>query len=88
MLNGALFLMSGGGQSSDWVKNMRADPRVSVRLGQRVFAAAADLDPRDVDQGLIRRTMAAKYQGWELGEPLSGWAQTALVVRLVQLNRG
>ncbi len=28
-----IYLLSGGGERADWVKNMRADPTVTVRIG-------------------------------------------------------
>ena len=79
--DGALFLMSGSG-SSDWVKNMRANTAVRVRIGDVMFEAEASIDPPDVDAQAVREKMAAKYQGWEPGDPLSDWATTALVVRI------
>ena len=79
---GALFLMSGGGDRSDWVRNMRADPKVGVRIGTVILEAKATVDPSEVDQQAVRETMAAKYQGWKRGEPLSRWAAGALVVRM------
>ena len=77
-----MFLMSGGGDHSDWVKNMRAHPPVDVRIGVVTFPALATVGPDDVDENAIRELMAAKYQGWEPGEDLSEWARTALVVRI------
>jgi deazaflavin-dependent oxidoreductase (nitroreductase family) len=76
---GAAFLMSGGGERSDWVRNLMADDSVSLRIGGRTWTARAFL-AKDMDDGPIRRKMAAKYQGWEDGKPLSQWAVTALVV--------
>jgi hypothetical protein len=35
------------------------------------------------DDALARRLLAAKYQGWEPGAPMSGWARTALAVEVV-----
>jgi hypothetical protein len=35
------------------------------------------MDPED---RLARELLAAKYQGWEPGKPLSAWARTALPV--------
>jgi hypothetical protein len=32
------------------------------------------------DDALARELLAAKYQGWRAGAPLSGWARTALPV--------
>jgi hypothetical protein len=76
-----MYLMSGGADRSDWVRNMRANPTVNVRIGVVTFQATADVGP-DLDERPIREAMAAKYQGWEEGDALSDWARTALVVRL------
>lgn len=80
--DGSLFLMSGGGVRSDWVRNILADRRVRVRIGASHFEAVAEVAPDDVDDQVVRQTMAAKYQSWEPGEPLSRWAAAALVVRV------
>lgn len=78
----AIYLLSGGGGESDWVKNLRANPEVSVRIGKYVFPATAQL-VRDIQQeSTIRPLMAAKYQGWKEGAELSEWARDALVVRI------
>ena len=80
--DGALYLMAGGGESADWVKNMRAESTVRLRLAESEFDASAEVAPAGVDESTIRRAMAAKYQGWEEGAELSEWARTALVVKL------
>jgi deazaflavin-dependent oxidoreductase (nitroreductase family) len=78
----ALYLLSGGGGESDWVKNLRANPEVSVRIGKYIFPATAHI-VRDIgEESAIRPLMAAKYQNWEEGEELSEWARDALVVRI------
>ena len=82
----ALFLMAGGGESADWVKNMRAHPAVTVRLGGTTFEGVATVGPTDVDEITVRRAMAQTYQGWEPGRELSGWATSALVVRIDPLG--
>jgi deazaflavin-dependent oxidoreductase (nitroreductase family) len=73
---------SGGGRRSDWVRNLTADPRVGVKIGERSFSghAAIITDPND-DQ-MARRLLATKYQGWQEGQEMSGWAQTALPVAI------
>src|SRR5947207_354101 len=41
-LSGATaYLLSGGGERSDWVRNLRADPSVRVRIGDRDLTATA-----------------------------------------------
>ena len=32
-----LYMLSGGGDRSDWVRNIRQDPEVKVRIGGRTF---------------------------------------------------
>lgn len=76
----SIYLLSGGGDDSDWVKNLRADPDVTVRIGKQVFRGIA-LTKENSEEGPIARPMlAAKYQGWKEGKPMSEWARTALVV--------
>lgn len=81
----ALYLLSGGGDGSDWVRNLRADPSVTVRLGRRdgeELGATARVIEATEEEDLARRLLAAKYQGWREGEAMSRWARTALPVAL------
>jgi deazaflavin-dependent oxidoreductase (nitroreductase family) len=78
-----LYLLSGGGDRSDWVRNLQRDPAVTVRLGwrdadelpgrARVVEAGTDEDE------LARRLVAGKYQPGYGGD-LSGWRRSALPV--------
>ena len=77
-----LYLLSGAGEGSDWVRNLRADPRVRVRLGETTSAATARVVDDLAEDALARRLLAAKYQGWSEGREMSGWARTALAVAL------
>ena len=82
---GRLYLMAGGREQSDWVRNLRANPAVEVRIGARSAesrGASARLVAEPEEDALVRRLLAAKYQHWREGEPLSGWAQTALPVAI------
>jgi len=77
-----IYLLSGGGDRSDWFKNLRADPAVLVRIADREWQAKARVvEDRDED-ARARRLLAAKYQGWKEGKPMSGWATTALPVAI------
>jgi deazaflavin-dependent oxidoreductase (nitroreductase family) len=75
-----LFMLSGGGRRADWVRNIVANPSVEVRLGDRTFFATARVVEDPAEEALARHLLAAKYQGWRDGEPLSRWAATALPV--------
>ena len=78
--DGVLYLLSGGGERSDWVRNLMNDPNVTVRLGQENFAARARVVTDPEEDALARRLLAAKYQGWQEGAPMSKWARTALAL--------
>jgi deazaflavin-dependent oxidoreductase (nitroreductase family) len=90
-LDGTLYLLSGGGDRSDWVRNLRQDPRVHVRLGgpreRRVdIDGTVDATAREVaDAGeaeAARRLMAARYRGWREGQPLDDWAANSLLIAI------
>ena len=80
--DGVIYLLSGGGENSDWVKNMRVNPAVTLRIGKNLFTGKArfELDAREDSHA--RHILAAKYQGWRQGRPLSRWARTALPVAI------
>jgi deazaflavin-dependent oxidoreductase (nitroreductase family) len=77
-----IYLLSGGGERSDWVKNLRADPSVHVRIGDREWEGNARLVEGGDEEALARRLLASKYQGWREGRPMTGWATTALPVAI------
>ena len=80
--DGTLYLLSGGGDRSDWVRNMKVEPRVSLRIaGDERPGVARFVDDPDEDAA-ARRLLATKYQSWREGRPLSRWASTALVVAI------
>ncbi|MCB0119939.1 MAG: nitroreductase family deazaflavin-dependent oxidoreductase [Anaerolineales bacterium] len=76
---GSLYLMSGGMDGSDWVKNLLKEPRVTVRVDGQTFPALARVQ-KEKDEDIIRNLMADKYKERETDGSLSDWAQTALVV--------
>lgn len=76
----SIYLLSGGGDGSDWVKNLRKDPEVKVRIAKRYFDGTARLVQDEQEEMSARYMLAEKYQEWENGRTLSQWARTALVV--------
>jgi deazaflavin-dependent oxidoreductase (nitroreductase family) len=77
-----LYMLAGGRDEADWVRNIRHDGHVRVRLGRRWLAGTAELIEGDADEQLARRLLAAKYQGWTEGRALSSWARHSLPVRI------
>jgi deazaflavin-dependent oxidoreductase (nitroreductase family) len=78
-----LYLLSGGGDRSDWVRNLLRRPEVTVRLGRRDAAElpgrARVVEPGSDEDELARRLVVAKYQP-TYGGDLSGWRRSALPV--------
>lgn len=77
-----VWLLSGGGNRSDWVRNLLGDPRVHLRVGSEEWEATARVVTDPDEDAAARRLLAAKYQGWEEGRPMSGWAATALPIAI------
>jgi deazaflavin-dependent oxidoreductase (nitroreductase family) len=84
---GTLYLLSGGGDGSDWVKNLIRHPSVTVRIANYTFSGTARIVSDAKEDTLARPLLAAKYQGWRAGHPLSEWARTALPVA-IDFHRG
>ncbi len=80
-----LYLRSGGGDRSDWVRNLTRHPEVTVRLGRRDAAErpgrARVVEPGSDEDELARRLVAGKYQP-AYGGDLSGWRRSALPVAI------
>ena len=77
-----LYLLSGGRDRSDWVRNLRKNPNVAVRVAVHTFAGIARLVKDEKEETMARYLLAEKYQEWESGRTLSEWARTALVVAI------
>ena len=76
-----VYFLAGGGDRADWVRNAIASPEVTVRLGATSHPGTARKPELDGDEDAReRRAMAAKYQGWRPGRPLSTWAARALCI--------
>lgn len=76
----SLYLLSGGREKSDWVKNLLKDPNVTVRIAKQTFTGIARIVNEEKEEMAARYMLAEKYQEWEDGKSLSEWARTALVV--------
>jgi deazaflavin-dependent oxidoreductase (nitroreductase family) len=74
-----LYVLSGGRDRSDWVKNLMREPRVSVRIAGRTFQGRARaVDDADEDSR-ARTLLFAKYSP-RYGGDLSGWRETSLPI--------
>ena len=78
-----IYLLAGGRDRAHWVRNLRVEPRVRVRIGGRSIDARARVIEGEPTEIVARRLLAAKYQGWKDGRPLSAWAATSLPVEVL-----
>jgi deazaflavin-dependent oxidoreductase (nitroreductase family) len=77
-----IYLLAGGRDRAHWVRNLLADPSVRVRIGGRTLEGHARVIEGEERDPLARRLLAAKYQRWSEGRPLSGWAAGSLPVEI------
>lgn len=73
-----LYLLSGGGDQADWVRNGVAHPDVTVRIGETEHPARFRLVADREEDALARRLLLEKYFGGGTNE----WGRTALAVAL------
>ena len=73
-----LYMLSGGRESSDWVKNLLAFPDVTVELGDRGFSGRARVVTDEAEDERARGLVHGKYATTE--DDLLRWRDTALPV--------
>lgn len=76
---GRLYLLSGGHERADWVRNLQANPRVTIELGDETHVGVAHvLDAGAAEDQLARELLLAKYAQAE--DDLDDWGRTSLPV--------
>jgi deazaflavin-dependent oxidoreductase (nitroreductase family) len=75
------YLLAGAGDRSDWVRNLRASPRVTVRVRDTTYAATARVVNPPDEQRRARTLVFDKYQPRSSGS-LDAWREYALPVAL------
>ena len=73
-----LYLLSGGRDRSDWVKNLQRNPEVTVRIAGERFGGRARIVQEDDEDALARRLLVEKYE--RNPGSLANWRRTALPV--------
>ena len=80
-----LYMLSGGGERSDWVKNLRREPAVKLEIGDGRFAGHARV-VTDAGEDDRARTLVHDKYARSYGGDLSSWRRTALPIA-VDLQR-
>ena len=73
-----LYMLSGGGDRSDWVKNLRQNPEVKIRIAGQPFEGHARVIGDTEEDELARRLLVEKYES-NPGN-LSNWRRRALSI--------
>ena len=73
--NGVLYMLSGGGDGADWVRNIEKDRDVRVQVGSRTVSAKARIVRATKEDQRARELLDEKYMGWKAGKKLSSWAR-------------
>ncbi len=78
-----VYLVSGGGFRSDWVKNLQKDPRVSVKIGKRTLHGLAMVLEGEDETRKAKELWLTKYYGdrWAPSDT-EGWAKAAVPVAI------
>jgi deazaflavin-dependent oxidoreductase (nitroreductase family) len=74
-----LYMLSGGRNRSNWVRNLISDPNVTVRLGEKTFDGRARIVTDAEEDARARELLLAKYSEGYSGD-LSDWGRTSLPV--------
>ena len=78
---GVVYLMGGGRDRSDWVRNLLADPSVHLRIGETEWDATARVVAPDTDEDArVRLLLRDKYAN--PSDDLVSWARSALPVAI------
>jgi deazaflavin-dependent oxidoreductase (nitroreductase family) len=73
-----LYMLSGGRDGSDWVKNLKRTPEVTVRIAGKHFDGHARVVEDAGEDELARQLLVEKYE--RNPGSLSTWRRTALPV--------
>ena len=57
-----LYMLSGGRDRSDWVRNLRRNPEVAVRIASEHFDGQARVVEDTEEDALARRLLVEKYE--------------------------
>ena len=75
---GRLYMLAGAGTRSDWVRNLQADPTVTIRIRDVTYPCHARVVDDANEDRLARTSLYEKYEPRSPG--LASWRESALPV--------
>jgi len=76
-----VYLLSGGGRRSDWVRNLLRRPDVTIRIGDRTFDGRGRVVTGTEEDQLARTLVFDKYSPGYAGD-LEGWRESSLPIAI------
>lgn len=80
-----IYLLSGGGERADWVRNIDRNGAVQFRILGETTSGRARRANGDEDRR-AREALATKYYGWTGGDLPNDWSRTALPLVIDLVN--
>jgi deazaflavin-dependent oxidoreductase (nitroreductase family) len=74
-----LYILAGGREKSDWVKNVLKNPAVQVRIDKSIFNGHARIVESGEEDVLARKLVLEKYTPRD-SDDLTDWSRTSLPV--------
>ena len=79
----AIWMLSGGMDRSDWVRNLQRNPAARVRILDQWHSGSAAVVDSPADEQRARQCIARKYYDWRSGPLPTDWTRTALPVKIL-----
>jgi deazaflavin-dependent oxidoreductase (nitroreductase family) len=76
-----VYVLSGGGDGSDWVRNLREDPTVGLRLGDHDLICKGRVVEDPQEDEVARGAVLEKYAP-RSGDDLEEWGRTAMPIAI------
>ncbi len=74
-----LYMLAGGREKSDWVKNVLKNPAIQVRIVKSTFNGQARIIESEEEDTLARKLVLDKYTPRD-SDDLTDWSRTSLPV--------
>jgi deazaflavin-dependent oxidoreductase (nitroreductase family) len=74
-----LYMLSGAGDRSDWVKNLRREPTVTIEVGTGKFQGRARVVTDPIESERVRALLYDKYAPGYRGD-LTSWRRKSLPI--------